>query len=306
MSFHRKGLLFVVIYFHIGLDAFGLHKVKGELPMVDETGTNRNRRWTDKFDLAPSTIGDYANSFRDAEPFPHLVVDALFPESVLRRIDHAFEIASPSIWKQFEGPLHRKLASQPGALLPKSAQEYFDFIYSNPFIRQLTQITGIDNLIPDPALYGGGMHEVSAGDSFDVHLDFVLHPRTLLRNRLVMITYLNDSWKPEVGGALELWNEKTSSCAKIIAPLFGRTVILEQSPRAIHGQPVPIREGYRRRSVIAYYYTNGLTKRESDDLETVYFAHKHMPLRKRVEIFAHRAVPKSLRNLAKAFYRHIS
>jgi hypothetical protein len=273
--------------------------------MVDVTKTG-SRRWTDKFYLLPSTIGDYAESFRSAQPFPHLIADGLFPESVLRGVDQAFVSASPSIWKQFNGPLHRKLATQPGVLLPGPVQEYFNFIHSAPFIRLLSQISGVDNLIPDPALYGGGMHEVCSGDSFDVHLDFVLHPRTLLTNRLVMITYLNESWKAEDGGALELWDEKTSSCAKIIEPLFGRTIVMEQSSRSIHGHPVPIREGYRRRSVIAYFYTNGLAKQDSDDLDTVYFTHKRMTRRKQVEIFFHRAVPKPLRNLAKTIYRRIS
>ena len=72
-------------------------------------------------------------------------------------------------------------------------------------MQRLCAVTGIDDLIVDPTLFGGGMHAMPSGGRFDLHTDFQQHPRTKLDNRLVLITYLNPDWREDYGGMLELW-----------------------------------------------------------------------------------------------------
>ena len=45
---------------------------------------------------------------------------------------------------------------------------------------------------------------------------------SMLTNTLVFITYLNRDWRPEYGGALELWDGKRNQKVTEVAPVFGR------------------------------------------------------------------------------------
>ncbi len=142
-----------------------------------------------------------ATAFHRGEPFPHLVLDGFFPAAVLLAMARDFDSAVPSDWHEFRGSLQQKRGTPAGGHLPAAVQDYFNTLYSGPFLRLLSRITGIADLIPDPALHGGGMHEVDSGGGFEVHVDFAKHPRTRLNNRIAVITYLNEEWTAADGGA---------------------------------------------------------------------------------------------------------
>jgi 2OG-Fe(II) oxygenase superfamily len=257
---------------------------------VPELNNAPAESWLDFDAFAEADFEAFGESFRQAAPFPHLVTDDLFPPEMLRAMVKDFD-DFPG-WREYHGNLQRKLGTPPSVRLPPSVQNYFNVLYSGPFLRFLSKITGINNLIPDPALYGGGMHEVNAGGSFEIHLDFEKHPRTLLTNRLVVITYLNEDWAAEDGGALELWEVNPPRCGITVQPIFGKTVIMEQSKRSAHGHPQPVRAGRRRRAAVAYFYTNGLSaKSMSDALATTYIPHADYTRFQRAELYLRRFVP---------------
>jgi len=249
---------------------------------------------------------DYAalgETYRQASPFPHLVLDGLISAGKLQAIAQEFNEGVPPQWREFRGTLQAKRGTAPGTDMPHAAQEYFNFLYSGPFLRFLSRITGVSNLIPDPDLHGGGMHEVTAGGRFEVHVDFEKHPRTGLTNRLAVITYLNEDWTPGDGGALELWEMEPPRCCASILPSFGRTVILEQSGRAAHGHPNPVRDGRKRRSVIAYFYTAGADENSGDRLATTYVRHDGHSWHQQAELYLRRRVPGFVVRRIKAAYR---
>jgi hypothetical protein len=240
-------------------------------------------------------------SYRQALPFPHLVLDDLFPAAALRTIAEDFNNLPSPDWREFRTALQNRRATVPGSHLPHTVQAYFNFLYSGPFLRFLSRITGINNLIPDPDLHGGGMHEVSAGGRFEVHVDFVKHPCTGLTNRLAVITYLNEDWSVEDGGALELWELNPPRCRATVPPSFAKTVIMEQSERAAHGHPSPVRDGRLRRSVIAYFYTaEAARKTGSDMLATTYVPHEDHSSQQRAELVLRRIMPRFVIKYLKA------
>jgi hypothetical protein len=246
---------------------------------------SRELDWSYYAAVTPAERYDLRKAYTSAAPFPHLVLDGLFPADHLRQVAEDFDTAAPGSWRAIQSGLQKKRATPPDSALPAYVQEYFNTLNSGPFIRFLSDITGIANLIPDPALHGGGMHEVEEGGAFEIHIDFEQHPRTLLSNRLVVITYLNDGWTPDDGGDLELWFTKPPRCAASVMPVFGRTVIMEQSRLAAHGHPRPIGPGRKRRSVTAYFYTNGRAPATASNLlPTTYVAHRGYSVRKRVEL----------------------
>jgi len=257
--------------------------------------------WPD-FDAAdePETAA-LGLAFRKAAPFPHVVLDGFFPEAVLKAMLLEFDQAEPSNWHEYRGSLQNRRGTPAGGHLPPAVQDYFNTVYSGPFLRLLSRITGINDLIPDPALHGGGMHEVEANGGFEVHVDFAKHPRTGLTNRLAVITYLNEAWTEADGGALELWALNPPLQGVKLLPLFGRTVIMQQSANAAHGQPEPVRAGRCRRSAVAYFYTNNLAVDDASNvLETIYIPHAGYSRRQRAEFLVRRVTPPAVIKALKA------
>jgi Rps23 Pro-64 3,4-dihydroxylase Tpa1-like proline 4-hydroxylase len=203
----------------------------------------------------------YRSGFAAARPFRHLVFDDLVSEHILDGILDEFCRVAAIDWVQYETQreMNGKRGTRPNARLGAVTQAYISAIHSGPFVDFLTEITGIKGLLPDPTLMNGGLHEISPGGKFAVHVDFNRHSITGLDNRLIFITYLNRGWQPSYGGALELWSAEQGRCVVEVQPLFGRSILFEVSPQSWHGHPVPFSapDGSPRRSIAAYYYTNG-------------------------------------------------
>lgn len=212
--------------------------------------------------------------FVAAQPFPYVVLDSFFSPTLLEAVLSDFDRVHPDDWKRIENDRESTIRSKTDAELGPASRVYFDTLSSGRFIRFLSALTGIVGLLPDSLLRGGALHESRSGGRFDVHLDFAKHSVTNLDNRLSLITYLNKDWLPAYGGALELWGAPENRCVVKVVPEFGRTVIFRHSEDSLHGHPDPIVApgGRVRRSVAAYYYTNGVDDQSAVERYTTYFA----------------------------------
>ena len=204
-----------------------------------------------------ATIDALRTEFDSSVPFPHVVIDGLFSPDLLDRILLDYERMQDSDWISYKSSNEIKLGTRPNTQLGQASQAYFDAIHRAKFTQFLSAITGIQALMPDPMLRGGGLHEIPVGGKFAVHTDFTRHVDTRLDNRLVFITYLNKDWQEKWGGSLELWTP--SACIKKIVPVFGRSILFAHTAQSLHGHPDPVDtpDGRTRRSVAAYFYTNG-------------------------------------------------
>ena len=244
--------------------------------------------------LLDQGVLNLAAKFAQAEPYPHIVIDNLFSTELLDQIVAEFDDIDANGWVSYDSHLERKLATRSNMRLPPATQRYFDTIYSGPFLRWIQKISGIENLITDPTLHGGGMHHIPQGGRFEVHVDFQKHPKTQLDNRLVLITYLNKDWKREYGGELELWAPDRSKCVAHVVPEFGRTVLFLSTLETPHGHPHAVNspDGRARRSILGYYYTNGCTKISSrDDLTTIFVRRTKLALAEQLKWTAKRLTP---------------
>jgi|GEM_PF-442098 len=223
--------------------------------------------------LTPKKVETLAQSFKTADPFPHLVFEGLFSPLLLELVHADFEGLNWLDWRRYNNPNEKKLGSLKSTRFGNATQLYFNTIHSGRFVNFLEQITTIAGLIPDPTLLNGGMHQIPTSGKFSLHIDFNQHPVSCLDNRLVFITYLNKDWLPSYGGALELWNVKEDNCKRVVEPTFGQSILFYQSSRSLHGHPNPVNapNGRPRRSVAAYYYTNGRTDEENSKYRTTIF-----------------------------------
>jgi hypothetical protein len=197
------------------------------------------------------------DGYRTATPFPHVVIDDFLPPSVLEQVLDEFPRPDDGDWWRFDGAKERKLASRHVSMMGPATRGLFAEFNGPVFIDFLQTMTGIDGLIPDPHLFGGGLHQIERGGFLEVHADFNLHPTTGLERRLNALLYLNQGWEESWGGALELWDADLDHCVVRIPPLFNRCVVFTTSDRSFHGHPTPLEwpEGVTRKSLALYYYS---------------------------------------------------
>lgn len=196
-------------------------------------------------------------AYAAARPFPHTVIDNFLPEEVLGAVLDEFPKPGDIDWWAFDDARERKLGTTNDRAMGPVTRLVLAELNSATAVDFLQELTGIRGLVPDPHLYGGGLHQIEPGGFLKVHADFNLHPLTRLERRLNLLVYLNRDWKANYGGALELWDSTMTSCEDRIEPLFNRCVVFTTSEHSFHGHPSPLTcpSGSSRKSLALYYYS---------------------------------------------------
>jgi len=228
-------------------------------------------------------ITELRERLRAAKPYPHLVVSDWFNPTLLELVREEFDLLDENQWKVFRNDQELTRRSLPHTRLGPASEIYFGIVNSGWFLDLITTITGVEDLLPDPRLLGGGLHETRAGGKFGIHRDFDLHAYHGLSNKMVFITYLNRNWDPTWGSALEIWDIDADASALTIQPEFGTSVLLLHGPKSFHGHPTPMKPppGQTRRSVAVYYYQNpaSVPMRIKRISSVFLVAHRSKPLR---------------------------
>ena len=210
---------------------------------------------------------DLATDFQNARPFPHLVLDDL----VFFKPD---ELASwpDADWDGWTALNHsyspNKRQTDDIAAIPQPMSTLIRQMCEPRFLKVLEEITGIDRLIPDPYLSGGGLHMSGPGGVLNPHTDFHHYRALDLYRRINVLVYLNEDWALEDGGCLSLFDKRTNEAVQTVVPAWGRTVIFRTDDQSVHGFPEPVADGKWRRSIALYYYTAAETDVFSGDATT--------------------------------------
>ncbi|OON65918.1 2OG-Fe(II) oxygenase [Hymenobacter sp. CRA2] len=191
-------------------------------------------------------------------PFHYLVYDGLLRPQAAESLLAAYPPVTQGEWNgtTYINQKNKFALTQFGEEHPL-LQRAFDELNGRRFVQLIEQITGIDALLADDQLFGGGLHQSITGAFLDVHVDFNYHHTTKLHRRLNVIVYMNPAWQPEYNGYLELWDMKAKRQLESIAPTFNRCVMFETNEHSYHGHPKPLATpaGLTRKSLAVYYYT---------------------------------------------------
>jgi Rps23 Pro-64 3,4-dihydroxylase Tpa1-like proline 4-hydroxylase len=221
------------------------------------------------------TIGELRSSYGNSQPFPHLVVDDMFPEGVLENLLSEMAKMRGEQWSNIEQDSRERTARMRSAAeMGPAGDQLLSIVHSAAFLYFLSEITGIPQLLPDPYLQGAGYALMRRGDYFNVHADRNVAYETGLTRRLAMIIFLNKSWSPQYHGQLELWTSDGKRCDVTIDPLFNRTVLFEVAYPNFHGVPTPLAcpPDRMRQSFITYYHTVGVKEQPNLKPHTSIFA----------------------------------
>jgi len=214
-----------------------------------------------------------SRQFREAQPFPHIAIDGLFPDAVLRQVVAETPPIQSELWRvwgsganvDLDQPSSLKRGISEEGLMGPVTRGFLHSLNSATFLGFLERLSGIAGLIPDPSFNGGGLHCTGRGARLLVHVDSDRHPLGNPFNQMVnLILFLNQDWDESYGGHLELWSRDAQQCVQRIAPLFNRLVIFRSGTTSYHGHPQPLAcpPDRRRLSIATYYYVFNREKSE--------------------------------------------
>lgn len=200
---------------------------------------------------------DLAEAYNSAAPFPYIMIDDFLPKAVVDMCLAEFVPEGQDDHITYNRSQERLKREYKPDLMSAGPRNLFYAFNSRAFISVIENITGIKGLIPDPYYFGAGFHEIQNGGHLSVHADFNHHIPLNLERRINVLIYLNEDWRDEYGGQLELWDDAMDHCVESIVPVINRCVIFNTTSNSNHGNPHPVNhpDGRTRKSIALYYYT---------------------------------------------------
>ena len=218
------------------------------------------------------TAHDLASVYANNKPFPHIVLKNIWDNAELSRVADECEIFKN--WdeeKKFYGAVGKRSCST-FSKFANYTSSLITYCNSSDFLAFLESLTGETGLIPDPYLFGGGIHSTINQGFLKMHADFNWHHKLKLYRRLNLLIYLNRDWQESWGGDLRL-ARLTDDGIKVearIMPTFNKTVIFTTTDHSYHGHPDPmdLPSKRSRNSIALYYYVAQKPKDSSEILRT--------------------------------------
>lgn len=206
-----------------------------------------------------------SQQYRCAAPFPHIELKNFACQGCLQRVARIFPGNNDLRWFHYPNNAYQsdKRVIWNLNLMPESIVGLIKVLHSKMFVTFLQTLTGIRNLIADPSLYGGGLHQTGDGGRLELHVDHDFNPNLNLYRRVTVLVYLSN-WRADYGGNLELWRgyregrrDVVVERAKTIVPTFNTVVVFTNSESSYHGYPQVIRCPMSRyRNTIATFYAS--------------------------------------------------
>lgn len=206
------------------------------------------------YNLLEAQTDDYAKGFAEAKPCRHIVIDEFIDREIADKAFQNFpKMEEMDTLKDF-----RQYKAQDPAIdkfHPIFGEIIFQQLHSERFLKIISKITGIFDLIGDNQLYAAGLAQGGNGSFLNIHIDNSSHPATNYYRRLNLLLYLNKNWTEEKGGDLEIWSPDMSQSVAIL-PVFNRMVIFATDKQSWHGyRRVNTPDGDTRKSINIYYFT---------------------------------------------------
>lgn len=209
--------------------------------------------------INPVDTGQLRETVKNAQPYPFFCIDNFLKEEFAEEVYNAFPSYQDAqkMGREFSAVNEKKKVQITDATkFPPPIAKLHQLLASAEFLDMISKAMNIPNLLADPDMEGGGIHETNSGGHLDVHIDFNLHEKTKWHRRINILIYFNKDWKEEYGGYFDMWDKEVKKCYGAFAPLFNRVVVFETSNISFHGvRPLTCPPDVMRKSFAAYYYT---------------------------------------------------
>ena len=194
-----------------------------------------------------------------APSFPHFCLDNFLEESFANEVHDSFPSYSEAekLGQSFSAVNEKKkIQITDSTKFPPAIYKLHEHLASKDFVDKVSELIGIKNLIADPSMMGGGIHETNSGGHLDVHVDFNYNEELELHRRVNILIYFNKDWHEDYGGYLDLWDKDVKNCLGSYAPIFNRAAGFTTNEISWHGvTPITCPADRLRKSFAVYYYT---------------------------------------------------
>jgi Rps23 Pro-64 3,4-dihydroxylase Tpa1-like proline 4-hydroxylase len=196
---------------------------------------------------------DYHKFSQDIET-KFFILDDIFPDNITKNIYEEF----PKYKSQFKFRntfREKKFTFAKLDKLPtKIISETIEAFHLKNIVQEISKITNILDLEPDPSLYGAGISRMDKTHFLNPHVDNSHDAKNQKYRRLNLLYYVTPDFNEEDGGNFELWDKNVKKNFKI-QPKFNRLVVMEASRSAWHS--VDSIKSYKKRCCLSnYYYSN--------------------------------------------------
>ena len=206
-----------------------------------------------RYEELEGSAEQWRDRFAGAEPFPHMVIDELFDPAFL--VQAARDFPDPGEMADKPGRAGVLEMSDRG-LVPSRLVDVSDELLSARFTAWLSYVSGLDDLMTDPAGNWGVLRQSGDGVEGKIHVPPQRHPDQPWYRRLTLILHVSEGLSDVNGGCLQLWDRDKTAPRTTIAPLFNRAVVFLNSPTAYHNASrTRLRPGQMRRIMQALYFT---------------------------------------------------
>ena len=197
--------------------------------------------------------------YQSAAPYPHIVIDDFLEPAAAKSAMSEFPPLDPEQWTNYLHVNERKFSNTDPSTWGPVLQQVLDELNSPRFVQFIGELLGVDNLIADPSLEGGGLHQSTTGGFLNIHADYTVHPHNRKwQRRANIILYLNDDWQSRIRWRPRIVERRHEGMRR--ERLSGG-----QSCRDIHHrrhlvprpsrEPMRCPEGVARRSLALYYFS---------------------------------------------------
>ncbi len=205
--------------------------------------------------LEPAKVQELTLQFQNGEPYKHIILDNFLQADVANALyDHFPSVEKLS--KHYKGLNENKSEGSNFSDFHPAFTQVRNCLMSKEFSKWIEQVTGIKDVFITDDNLGTGLHQGGDGSFLDIHVDFNIHHVKNVHRRLNLLIYLNKNWKPEYGGAMEMWNADMTKLEKKVPCDFNRCLIFQTNEISYHGySKISLPPGQTRKSFFAYFYT---------------------------------------------------
>lgn len=189
------------------------------------------------------------------EEFPsHMVqscyIDDLLPEELALEIFQAFPDKSTMTLKRSLRE-NKYVAAQMNHFAP--ILEEIIYAFQDPrVVKIVTEITGIQDMVPDDRLYAGGISLMAQHNFLNPHLDNSHDKNREMYRVLNLLYYVTPDWSHEQGGNLELWDSGPKGSPREITSHFNRLALMATHEKSWHSVSTVTVD--RSRCCVSNYY----------------------------------------------------
>ena len=205
-------------------------------------------------------LEQFSKNFRDAKPYPHIVLDNFLIDSFFKNLNLENYKLSQNNGRSFNTNLEKNKWTSKNEILSKNLKLIIDELNKKDFLENLYKLTGITDLFSttEGNTSLANYHEMYASGFLGTHVDHSSEPNTGLPHVLNIILYLSKKWKTSWGGSTILANSNGSKIEKLVEFIPNRAVIFLHSPFTFHGV-TNIKDNLTKRSTIYVdYYSKNL------------------------------------------------